>query len=590
MDNPDTEGDRRSFRDLLSSAQTSEEMRLRARFKQDLRRGIAADASPDLHGDPPMSDLHGGGDVSTWEGNRDGILAIPTTGVRAARGLRIASLVLPALIFLVALAPRLIVIFFVTDPQNPGLGWYGDVYHHWQIAYLSKEVGFSQGFLRLWDFKGMEFFWGLLHPLVLIGLFTITGSVDIVIPRLLSAFLGAMAIPLMFLLLKRYFGTRVALAGVLLAGFNPISIYSDAVGMQEPLGLVLLLSGLLILRKQPMLAGVAWGMAGMVRAEYWVFGAGLLVVAIISGLYHGKSLSLAIGWVIPSLLYMKYMLDYTGNPIYPIYWNYLAGTAGRWIEDIPINAEQARVQLVARIILVAALAFAGWLLWRRPRPLLFLLLGLGNIIMLGIVLGLGEYIRGYVSKVLVDRLVAIPYGYVGMLIAIGFLYILPKHLPEKLAVAGGWLGVAIIFAASQLAWDPILGFYEPLRELWYQELELADQVAFHYREGTIAIPEDRQALTYALVRYHDIEGEDLEGQMYDPFSYMQGDPFEDWQNNREVIKDWFARRNITLLVFYDGKPQYEEMIRREPDWFDYRTTTTRKAIDVYRVQIDGSSD
>ncbi|MFQ5922275.1 MAG: hypothetical protein ACE5M4_05475, partial [Anaerolineales bacterium] len=57
-----------------------------------------------------------------------------------------------SLITLAAIA-RLYVLFFVTEPQNPGLGWYGDVFHHWQIAYLSQEIGFSEGFLRLWDFK-----------------------------------------------------------------------------------------------------------------------------------------------------------------------------------------------------------------------------------------------------------------------------------------------------------------------------------------------------------------------------------------------------------------------------------------------------
>ena len=104
-------------------------------------------------------------------------LAVPNTPDRARDKLDIRSLAIPILIFAGALVARLLVLFVLTDPQNPGLGWYGDVYHHWQIAYLSQEVGFSEGFLRLWDFKGLEFFWGLLRPLTLIALFNLTGSI-----------------------------------------------------------------------------------------------------------------------------------------------------------------------------------------------------------------------------------------------------------------------------------------------------------------------------------------------------------------------------------------------------------------------------
>lgn len=388
-------------------------------------------------------------------------LAVPNTPDRARDKLDIRSLAIPILIFAGALVARLLVLFVLTDPQNPGLGWYGDVYHHWQIAYLSQEVGFSEGFLRLWDFKGLEFFWGLLHPLTLIALFNLTGSIDIVIPRLVSAVFGAVSVTFLFLLLRRHFGFGVALAGALLAGFNPISVYSDSVGMQEPLGLALLLGGLLLLDRRPVLTGLVWAMAGMVRAEYWVFAAGLLFVALISRRYKEQRIPLAIGWAVPTLLYMKYMLDYTGNPIYPIYWNFLAGTAGRWMEDVVLNPEQLAVQLAARIILLLSLAAAGWVLWKRPKAKLFLLLGLGNIIMLGIVLGLGKYINGYITRVLVDRLLSLPYGYIGIFFAIALLYLVPRFAPRRTSLVFGWAAIVVVFGAAQFAWDPSNGLLRP---------------------------------------------------------------------------------------------------------------------------------
>jgi hypothetical protein len=82
-------------------------------------------------------------------------------------------------VLLIALVPRLIYVFAISNPENAGDGLYTDVYQHWQIAYLTKEIGLSHG-LRLWDLKGVEYFWGSLHPIVLVILFFVTGSTDIV--------------------------------------------------------------------------------------------------------------------------------------------------------------------------------------------------------------------------------------------------------------------------------------------------------------------------------------------------------------------------------------------------------------------------
>src|SRR6185436_15309185 len=241
-------------------------------------------------------------------------------------------------IFVVTLLPRLYVLFFVTDPQNPGLGWYGDTFHHWQIAYLSKEIGFHQGFLRLWDLKGLEYFWGLLHPLLLTTLFTVTGSVNIIIPRLVSSVGAAVSLALLFFLLRRYFNWHVALAGVLLAAFNPVGIFSDSIGMQEPLGLSLLFLGLLLWPRSPFWVGVLFALAGMVRAGYWLFSSGLIAVAMFSKEKVDRLL-LALGWGLPCLAYMKYLLDYTGNPIYPIYWNFLGNAAGAWMQEAALTPD-----------------------------------------------------------------------------------------------------------------------------------------------------------------------------------------------------------------------------------------------------------
>jgi len=490
-------------------------------------------------------------------------------------------------IFMVVALPRLYVLFYVTDPQDPGIFWYGDVFHHWQIGYLSKEIGFSEGFLRLWDFKGLEYFWGLLHPLALAFLFEVTGSVDILIPRLLSVVAGSASLVVLFFLLRRHFNLHVALAGLLLAAFNPVAVFSDQVGMQEPLGLILLLLGLLIWPRNAVWSGLLWALAGMVRAEYWVFGGGLVASGLVLSKESNQRFALAVGWGIPILLYMKYMLSHTGNAIYPIYWNFMAGTAGKWIDERPLTEEQVRVQFAARLVLLATLAAILWLLKRRPRYTLFFMLGLGNIAMLGIVLGLGAYIRGYVTRVLWDRLMAVPYMYVGILLVVGLLYFLPARMKHRRVwMSFAWLGVFATLAASQFAWVPIMDTYWNSHQSWALELELAQDIASNYDGGTLLIPEDRPYLTYLLVRNHGIQAGQLQGQMYDPFAYFTGDPFANWEASRPIVNDWLARDDIRLLVFYTGKWNYEEMIRREPAWFQHLMTAHLDKIEVYAANAN----
>ena len=205
-------------------------------------------------------------------------------------------IVVGAGIFLLAALPRLLVVFAITDVDNPGIGWYNDTFHHWQIARLSQEVGFDQGFLRLWDFKGLEYFWGLLHPLILISLFTVTGSIDILIPRLVSLVSGSASIVLLYFLLKRHFNVHVALTGAILAILLPVAVFADSAGLLQPISIFLFLLGLLFWPKHAAWAGIAWALSGTVRAEYWVFGAGMVVAASLSNEKTERKIALWTGW------------------------------------------------------------------------------------------------------------------------------------------------------------------------------------------------------------------------------------------------------------------------------------------------------
>ncbi len=487
-------------------------------------------------------------------------------------------------LFLLAALPRLYVLFFVTNPENPGFGWYDDVFHHWQVAFLSKEIGFSKGFLTLWDFKGMEYFWGLLHPLILAALFSITGSIDILVPRLLSVVCSSASIVLIFFLLRRYFNLHVALAGILLAIVNPVNSFGDSAGMQEPLGFFLLILGFYFWPKRAFWTGMAWGFAGMVRAEYWVFSAGLLAVSCLSEEDLGKKTAISIGWLIPSLSYMKYLWDKTGNAIYPIYWNFLGNAAGEWMTDRAPYADQVVIMWIARVLFMAAGLLSVWLLLKRHRSYIFLLLGLANILMLTFLLGFTDYILGVQARILLGRLVGVPYVYLGVFVSILLFYILPKLPSLTFSSRLGWVVIVTLAGVLQLAWKPVTNYYDLRRDLWEPEKQLAEDVAAHYQGGAIAIPENRPSLTYTLARYQGISAENLQSQMYDPFFYFEDeDPFTNWDQNRHAIADWIHKLNIRLLVFSSRKDTYNEMVMREEGLFQYVGTAYGGKILIYRV-------
>src|SRR5450759_896651 len=217
-----------------------------------------------------------------------------------------------------AALPRLLYLFVFTDPENPGIRRYGDVWHHWQIAYLTKEIGLTApDGPRLWDLKGLDYFWGVLHPVLMVAVFDITGSIDIVLDRLVSLTFGVAAVVLLFHICRRYWGTQTAVGAALIASLLPTSVMNDASGMLEPLGVALCLAGILAWgRGKGFWAGVAFGLATMARAEAWIFSLGMVIAAHIRRTGSKQRMPLIIGFAGILAVYMTLLLNRTGNPIY----------------------------------------------------------------------------------------------------------------------------------------------------------------------------------------------------------------------------------------------------------------------------------
>lgn len=495
------------------------------------------------------------------------------------------DLLLAGLIFIMALVPRIIYLFFLSDPQIPG--FYTDTYHHWQVAYLSKEIGFSHGFLRLWDFKGMEYFWGLLHPLVLSIIFTLTGSISIVIPRLLSAVGGSVTIALLFLLIKRHFNHQTAWAAAIFAIFFPITLFSNTSGMQEELGMPLILAGLLLWPKRPFLIGLLFGFASMVRAEYWLFAFGLIISAFITRRNLDKAIVVFFSYAVVILIYMKYLATWTNNYIYPIYWNFLANAKGAWAADIPIIGEKLLAKQISQGIFAFGLIGGLITLVKRPRYALFFLFGFMNIVFIGFMLGFSAYVKGYFGRFWLDRLYNWPYLFTVILVLIFLFYTLPKLVPVFDKIKLNWTILLLGIILSQYVWYPI-NFYmkvQGIKDINRGEKEVASQIAGAYRGGKILMPEDHAAITYFLAHDFDISGEKMVGQMFDPFFYFknQKDPFLNWGEDRIIVLNWLKKEDIRLIALTAEKPTYLGLVEREPSIFKQIPS---KYILLYEVILD----
>lgn len=478
---------------------------------------------------------------------------------------------IPLVIFLLALGVRL-TFLFTNDPQSPGYGWYGDVYHHWQVAYLSKEIGFQHGFLRLWDLKGMEFFWGLAHPLVLISLFTIFNTVDILVPRLLSVFGGSLVAVFIYLLVKRNFNQAAAIACGLWTALFSVVLFSDTLGMQEQLGLVFLLGGILAWPRWGFLTGFFWALASMVRAEFWLFAAALVLAAFFDrrrGLL-GNKMTMAAAFIFPIFLYMKYLSNWTGNVIFPIYWNFLASVVGKWFTNIaqPLEAAQIQAQWIGRGMFVLGAVGAITTFLKRPKYYLFFLLGFFNITFIGFMFGFGAYIHGFFDRFWVDRLFAFPYLFLGILIIFSLLYWLPNRLPRARVpiLISGFVLFLVMLVVSQLAWFKIMTYFRIAQKAYEPELEIASFIAQYDTGGKILFPAGRPALTYALVRNHGVSGKRLVSEMYDPYFYAQDE--ETPAELEEKMIDWLAKEEIKLIV-YTGKSEYKNLLETRFDRFKF---------------------
>ena len=473
-----------------------------------------------------------------------------------------------------AALPRLLYMFVLTDPENPGIRRYGDVWHHWQIAYLTKEIGLSApGGPRLWDLKGLDYFWGVLHPLLMVGLFDLTGSIDIVLNRLVSAAFGVVVVVLLFHICRRFWGTHVAVGAALIAILLPTSVMNDASGMLEPLGVALLLAGVWAWpRRGGFWAGLAFGVATMARAEAWIFSLGMVVAAHLRREGWQQRLPLLAGFVAVMLVYMKVLQDQTGNAIYPLWWNFFANAVGKW-EFAPVSASQASVRPVLGALLAVAAIGLAWALITRPPSYMLLTFGFGYWVFVAGMLGFTSYLASWVWWMPITRVFAFPYVFAGVLLAVALLWWAPRRLGNRI-LPFAWTAVGATLVVTQVAWVPIAQVFGPSEAEWHAVQAESIQLGAWYNQApyaghALAVPPERPDITYGLARFGGVEGKHLVSEMYDPFAYLpSGYRYEDHEAAvTTLVQCWLGDTDTRLIAIPRNDPNYALLQQLNPSWF-----------------------
>ncbi len=467
-----------------------------------------------------------------------------------------------------AVVPRLVYLFGFTDPENAGHG-FTDAYHHWQIAYLTKEIGLAQG-LRLWDLRGWEYYWGLLHPVLTDILFLATGSADIVLARLLSLVFGSLAVVLIFLLCHRYWGTKVAVTAAAFAALAPASVFNDDAGMAEPIAVALVLFGIWLTPRHGFWAGVAWAFAAMARVEAWVFGAGLVVAWLLGRRPAQPRWSLVFGWVLVMVLYAKFLFDHTGNPIYPFYWSFLFVAFGAIDPGtgVPSGQEVLRLPLAGAVLISAA--GLGWSLWKRAPSYLLLVYGFGYS-----AYSFATFLKVDAWK---ERRFEFPLDFAAVLVAVLLFKVLPQQRASLRRI--GWAVAGAGLVAVQLFWIPIQNSYSATEPAFQHEVLIGRAIGAvynrpEYRGGGLTVPGDEPTLVYTMVRDGGVPGSGISSEFYDPFYYLPAGYH--YVDHREIagalLNCWLANTRTRLLLLPPSSPfnhsvaDYEAFIADHPQWF-----------------------
>jgi hypothetical protein len=314
----------------------------------------------------------------------------------------------------------------------------------------------------------------------------------------------------------------------------------------------------------------------MARVEAWLFGAGLVVAWVLGRRSAAQRLPLLAGWAISMGLYIKFLLDQTGNPIYPLYWNFQVVALGSTETSSSLTPEQQLLRIPLGAVVLVAAAGLAWSLWKRPPSYLLLTYGFGYWVFQAGALGFSALLRHNTEWM--ERRFEFPLDFAAILAAVFLLKILPKHRESLKAV--GWSVAALGILGVQLFWLPIQQAYAVTEPGYQAQVQLGRAIGHIYNEpayrgGVISVPGNAPTLVYTMVRDGGVPGVHMTSQFYDPFYYLPAGYH--YSDHRAVagtlLQCWFSNTRTRLLLvpplsqFNASAADYLAFIGDNPRWF-----------------------
>jgi len=280
---------------------------------------------------------------------------------------------------------------------------------------------------------------------------------------------------------------------------------------------------------------------------------------------------LIIGFAGILAVYMTVLLNRTGNPIYPLWWNFFANATGKW--GNAITPDQSGVRPVLGLILLAAAIGLAWTLWRRPPSHMLLTFGFGYWVFVAVMFGFTSFLSTWFWWTPISRRFEFPFVFAATLLAVALLNWAPRRYgTQVLPVA--WAAIGATLLVSQLAWIPIADAFGPTEAGWQKTLAESRQLTAWYKQApyqghALAVPPDRPDITYGLARFGGVEGKHLVSEMYDPFAYLpSGYRYEDHQSTvNTLVECWLSDTDIRLIAIPQNDANFALLQELNPSWF-----------------------
>lgn len=421
-------------------------------------------------------------------------------------------------ILTLALITRLLYLYYVVPTD-----WIGDSYHHWQIAIYTLKIGLPQG--RMWDLKGVEYYWPPLPTLIEASLMSLIGNTSINNMRFLNSLFGSISVIIIYLIGSRYRkGIGLTAAAAML--FFPLTLNTEVLALHEPLmGLFFLLGMYLFLKGKRFYAGTLFGLSYLCHFSVYLTVPVILAVVLLKERKIETLLPFLSGFLLIYLPYMYFLRTQTGDPLYNI------RTMIRYIGVSTATMKHPYAKIIGLILV----PLGGAILYTAQRN------GVDTIESRITSILLGSYMLFWGSMFLFVGAPLSPYEmrYYWIPLVLGILYLSKlSHNLFKAQTVCMLSRSSILFAGiSMFLLIALSPTFSELQEPILWDFNAADTLAGQYENGTIISPVPH--MTYRLINYWEISPLNILGPIYCPT-----EPTKKIQ--------WITDNNITLMFWLPG--------------------------------------